>query len=554
MKKKIAIAVLCFCFLFAAIAQAAPFKATVPTVEDHHYNVKLVINPTSFLGHGTNGCMFDANDNYYVGSVSGASTYKVDTKTGEATLFLGPPNGGADDMVFLADGTVVWNAFFNGEVWKRTPDGKDTLLGTNIAGANAVALNKDGRVFVTQCFFGSALWEIDLSGQQNNRKIWEIPGAGPNGSSFGPDGMLYTPLWFKGQIIKTNVDTGEWSVVAEGIKVPSAVKFNSKGELYTTDTATGNIYRVDINNGQLTLVATLKPHLDNFAFDSKDMMYVTEMSDNAVWEVDVTTGKTRKVTDASVVFPNGLAVAPGPDGKDLLYLADNFNYKKINPYTGEVVVCDNKAAFVDTTTISEDGKYVLMSAWFTGKVQVFDRSNDQMLYAIPGFKQAAGTLMLSDGSVLVAEGTGDIVKVTDKEGKAKTVLADGLQAPTFMAKAADGSAIYVTEYAAGQITKIDLATGAKQVIAKGLQSPKGIALNADGKLIVLEAGTKKLLAIDPANGKKKVIASHLASGANIPVKGFGHPAFAFGQVTISQSGNIYVCADEDNTIYMFSHK
>ncbi|SMD17430.1 SMP-30/gluconolactonase/LRE family protein [Sporomusa malonica] len=549
MKKKIVSVIFGFCFLVSGVAQA--FTPTIPKVQDPAYGIRLIVTPSN-LGHGTNGLNFDAKDNLYVTSVAAAATYLVNTDTGESSVYLAPPSGGADDLVFGKDGTVYWNAFFLGKVYKKTPDGKIVTLADDMPGANAIALGKDGRLFVTQCFLGDGLWEIDKSGQQKNRKIAEKLG-GPNASMFGPDGLLYTPLWFKGQIIKTNVDTGERNIVAEGFKIPSATKFDSHGNLFCSDTATGEIYKVNAKSGDKAVVAKLSPHLDNIAFDSKDRLFVTNMNVNGVYQVDVPTGKVRPVVEeAKLCYPQGIAVANDPNG-DTVYVADNFAYKKIDAFSGNVEAPLNGSSFTNTASISADGNYILMSGWFTNKVQVFDRKTDKLLYTVSGFKVVAGTLMLNDGSIVVAEhGAGDIVRVTDKEGTEKTVVTSGLVSPTYIAPAGQ-NAIYVTEYTPGRITKVDLNTGEKKTICTGLKGPKGIAVKPDGKIIVVVAGSHQLLEIDPDSGKSKPIVNNLAVGQPGEVRG-GHPAYSFTGVAVSNSGAIYVTSDLENTVYQIFPK
>ncbi len=122
------------------------------------------------------------------------------------------------------------------------PDGTIDVLATGLPGINSTAWKQDGRLFATQVFLGDALYEIDPAGKEPARKIIEGMG-GLNGFDFGPDGMLYGPLWFKGQVAKVNADTGELTVVAEGFKVPAAANFDSKGNLYVVDTALGQVGR-----------------------------------------------------------------------------------------------------------------------------------------------------------------------------------------------------------------------------------------------------------------------------------------------------------------------
>ncbi len=89
---------------------------------------------------------------------------------------------------------------------------------------------------------------------------------------FGADDKLYGPLWFKGQVVRVDVDAGSLSVVADGFKVPAAVNFDSKGNLWVVDTALGQLVRVDPKTGAKKMVAQLKPALDNLAIDANDRL------------------------------------------------------------------------------------------------------------------------------------------------------------------------------------------------------------------------------------------------------------------------------------------
>jgi hypothetical protein len=90
-----------------ALALFEPARAQSPPVSDA-YIVERLVQPSAF--HGVHGLTFDANDVLYAGSVVGHSIYRVDTATGKVETFVGPPEGMADDLVFLPDGTLVWTA------------------------------------------------------------------------------------------------------------------------------------------------------------------------------------------------------------------------------------------------------------------------------------------------------------------------------------------------------------------------------------------------------------------------------------------------------------
>ena len=192
----------------------------------------------------------------------------------------------ADDLVFLADGTVVWTSIQHGVVRARKGDGPIRKL-ADLVSVNSINVRKDGRLFVG-------------AGVRRRRRCGRSipPGAKPprlilkdlggfNGFDIGPDGKLYGPLWFKHQVVRIDPDTGKLDVVADGFDTPAAANFDSKWNLYVLDTARGEVVRVDIRSGKKQVVAKLATALDNLAIDSRDRMFVSNMADNGIQEVDV---------------------------------------------------------------------------------------------------------------------------------------------------------------------------------------------------------------------------------------------------------------------------
>ena len=241
-----AIPAVIFCLMLCQTAFAETLPK-IPKVVEPGYRIQPLMPKTEV--NGFNGLAFDSQGNLYGGVVQGSTTYKIDKETGEISTFILPPEGGADDLVFEPGGRVFWTAFFLGKVFARGADGKIVTLAEGLPGANAIARSKDGRVFFTQVFMGDALWELDLSGQKKNRKIAEKLG-GLNAFQVHTDGFIYGPRWFKGDVVKINIETGEVTTVADGFQIPAAVKFDSKGNLYVIDNKAGELIRVDIKTGK----------------------------------------------------------------------------------------------------------------------------------------------------------------------------------------------------------------------------------------------------------------------------------------------------------------
>jgi|UPI000414B152 sugar lactone lactonase YvrE len=515
------------------------------------YEVTNLVPGSAF--HGVHGLGIDKSGRLFAGSVAGAALYEVDRASGTAKIAIPTPEGMADDIAFAPDGTMAWTGFLTGDLYSRKGDGPIKKLASGLPGINSLAFRKDGRLYATTVFLGDTLYEIDVEGVKPPRQIMEKMG-GLNGFEFGPDDMLYGPLWFKGQVAKVDVDKAELTVVADGFKVPAAVNFDSRGNLWVVDTALGQLIRVDPKSGAKKMVAQLKPSLDNLAIDDKDRIFVSNMADNGIQEVDPETGAAKQVISGKLALPGGIGVV-SDGGQDTIYVADVFAYRTVDGATG--VVSEPARMHADGVTLeypmsaTAKGNDVLLSSWFTGTVQVIDRKTGKTTEMLHGFKAPHDAVKLSDGSILVAElGSKSLLRVTGEHGKDRNVVIGGLEGPVGMA-AGPGDTVYVTEAFSGQVSKIE-SNGEKSVVARDLKMPEGIALAPDGMLVVAEVGAKRIVRIDPVKGTVSEVAANLPIGlAGAPG---GLPTNIPTGVGVGASGTIYFSSDIENAIYKITKK
>src|SRR4051812_25264762 len=483
--------------LSTAVAATVLFGAGGASAQG--YEVTVLVPGSAF--QGVHGLGIDKTGRLFAGSVAGAALYEVDRNNGTAKIAIPAPEGMADDIAFAPDGTMAWTGFLTGDLYARKGEGPIKKLASGLPGINSLAYRKDGRLYATQVFLGDALYEIDVDGAKPPRKIMEKMG-GLNGFEFGPDDMLYGPLWFKGQVAKVDVDKAELAVVADGFKIPAAVNFDSKGNLWVVDTALGQLVRVDPKTGAKKMGAQLKPSLDNLAIDDKDRIFVSNMADNGIQEVDAETGAAKQVISGKLALPGGIGVVTDGD-KDTIYVADVFAHRTADGATAEVSgparMHDEGLTLEYPMSAPAKGDTVILSSWFTGTVQVIDRKTGKTLEMLHDFKAPHDAVKLSDGSILVAElGSKSLLRVTGEHGKDRNVVIGGLEGPVGMA-AGPGDTVYVTEAFSGQVSKIE-SNGEKSVVARDLKMPEGIALAPDGMLVVAEVGAKRIVRIDPVKG------------------------------------------------------
>lgn len=509
------------------------------------YKLETLVPGSAF--HGVHGLGVDTEGHLFAGSVVGQQLYRVDSASGTVSVEIPAPQGMADDLAFAPDGSMAWTGFLLGKVFARGADGEVRTLASGLPGINSLAYRDDGRLFASQVFLGDALYEIDLAGKEPPRKIMEGMG-GLNGFQFGPDGKIYGPLWFKGQVVRVDVDTSEIEVIADGFKVPAAVNLDSKGNIWVVDTALGQLVKVSPDGKSKEVVAQLDTSLDNLAIDAQDRIFVSNMADNGIQEVDPATGAVRQVVKGALSFPGGMDLVADGD-REMLYVADTFAYRTVDAKSGAVTALARMQAdhLEYPFNARANADHVLLSSWFTGTVQVMDRKSGDSLHMLHGFAAPQDAVELADGSLLVTElATGKLLKVSGPEGETRDTVAEALVAPLGMVL--DGTdAVYVTEAGAGTLSRIDLASGEKTVVATGLALPEGLDMAPDGTLVLAEAAAQRVVAVDPKDGAVTVLAEGLPIGmqaaAGMP------PTYAPTGVAVGQDGTVYVSSDLENAIY-----
>jgi len=542
----------------SAWAQQTPpaADAAPPPAPPKEYSQQILV-PGSWF-HGVHGLAFNKDDQLFAGSVVGQAIYRVQVDSGEVDRIVEPATGMADDIAFAEDGSMAWTAFLLGKVYLRRGN-KTIEVANGLAGPNSLAFGKDGRLFVSEVFLGDALYEIDTKNvdkpefksiaRNDLRRIADKLG-GLNGFEINKDdGFLYGPLWFKGQAVKINVDTGAVEVIASGFTTPAAANIDPqmRDDLYVIDTANGSVWKVSLTSKAKRLVATLKSGLDNLAFDSRGRLFVTSMTDNGVYLVDKVTGAAKTIVEGKLAIPADLAVV-SENGKDTVHVADVFSYRTVDGGNG--AVSDVLRVHGDTHAypigISIGPKHVLLSSWFSMTVEKVDRKTGKLVATFAEFAAPVDALEAADGTLYVAElASGNLVKVSP-DGKTRSTVVKELRGPVALAQG-PGNLIYVTEIAAGAVSQIDVGSGERKVVADGLAGPEGIDVGPDGRLYVAEVGQKRVVAIDPATGSKTVIASNLDIGLE-PFPG-GPPALVPTGVAVGKAGSVYVSSDRRNAMY-----
>ena len=151
---------------------------------------------------------------------------------------------------------------------------------------------------------------------------------------------------------------------------------------------------------------------------------------------------------------------------------------------------------------------------------------------------------------LAEGGEGRLLKVTSSGDI--MVLARGLGRPNGVVVAGDGSC-YVSEPDKGQVSHVNDGTS---TLIEGLSSPQGLALLGD-QLLIVDSGSKELIAVSLATKQRQTIGSNLPVGAQPgvtpqPLMGIAGliqgPLTSFSGLTVGNDGTVYIAADGEGSV------
>jgi DNA-binding beta-propeller fold protein YncE len=530
----------------AAPATTEPPETTEPPPPpEEPFDVSLaslVGNPADT--NSLNGVSVSPVDgNVYVASVGGSEITVHDPETGEILDRLGPDRGvnGPDDVHVTDDGTVYWTDLLLGNVGMITPDGetKTQFVGP---GTNPITMSDNGRLFVARIFLGDGLYELDPMLEADPVQIGDNI-AGLNAFDFGPDGLLYAPSFFTGEIVRIDVDAvaPELEVLSDGFGTVSSVKFDSSGTAHLVDLSAGQVFELDLVGGDHEMLLDIDGTIDNMAFDADDRLFVIAGNDNQIIRIDQE--GTTELNEPGLGLPGGVAVSP--DGT--VWVADFFAMRGSDPAdlsTWSTSFVDRFSppgeAFAGAGSVSADGDDLIVSNAFSGSVQVLDPATGDILQDIRDLVLPLNAIRHGDQLVAAQAGGANVVDADAPE----TVLIAELGLP--LGLASDGTTLYVGDWATGDIWAIEEA--GPRLLVSGLAQPEGLAVDGE-RLLVVETGIKQVTAIDLSTGETSPVITGLDYSAVGP-QGF-LPFGAMAGVAVGTDDAIYVSDDGVNSVYRF---
>ena len=491
---------------------------------------------------GSNGLHFGPDGNLYVASVVGSDLTVIDPGSGEILKRYTLDDGvvGPDDVAFAPDGSFYWTSILTGEVAGFNPKGERIVAAQLSPGSNPITFSDDGRLFVSQCFLGHNLYELDPMGKKQPRLIADDlgPGCGLNGMDWGPDDRLYGPRWFVGEVVSFDVDTGERRVEASGFKTPAAIKFDSKGMLHVLDTATGEL--IQVKGGVKTVVATFTPGLDNFAFDENDTPFVSSYTDGFIKRVN-SDGTVTELQPGGLAHPGGVAVVD-----DIVWVADGQVLRGFNRTSGEEIEAQRNIVGVSDIggllNLSIDGENLILSSWFDGDARIWDPNSKTRTKDFPNLAAPVAAVRYGSGIAIAEHAKGSVTLYGEGD---PIVLASGLPAPT--ALVVDGGDLIIGDRDLGElriIARDGAALSMPEILVADLQAPEGFLVTKGG-IVVVEADAGRLIFVDEA-GERRELATFPAGAAALPGL---PPSQIFNGVAIDKDGNLFLTGEATRSLY-----
>ena len=328
-----------------------------------------------------------------------------------------------------------------------------------------------------------------------------------NSFDFGPDGYLYAPSFFTGDVLKIDVDSKapvSFDVVTNVGGVSSAVKFNSLGEAHAVNIGEGIVLKLDLSGADAhTVVLDVEGTIDNIAFNTSDVLFVAVGADNVIVRIEPN-GDISAITESGLGLPGGVAISP--DGT--VWVTELFALRGFSGATEPTTSFYDRflppgAGFAGATSVVIDGADLLLTSGFNNALQVMNPVTGAVSLDIRDLASVTNAVR-HDGDIVAAQlGVPSVVgpSVVKAEG-ARDVLLDGTMtggAPFFvpLGLASDGDTLYVGDWATGIVWAVK--DGAASVLATDLVGLEGMAIDGD-RLLVVETGRQQVTAIDLATG------------------------------------------------------
>lgn len=396
----------------------------------------------------------------------------------------------------------------------------ERLTGPNrLWGSNGVAFGPDGRLYVAQ-FLAGLISAVDLaSGDVEPVVPMDGPVQSPDDLAFGPDGAMYITDLVPGRVWRRSPD-GEYTLVSEEVKAPNGIACVGD-RLFVNEMRPGGRLLELFPDGREPVELAGGLAMGNAMQLGPDgCLYYPHMLTGQVHRIPLDGGPPELVAEnvhepVAVRFDRGgvlTVLSRGAAG--IVTRIDLLGSGKRTVVPSEIVGLDN-AAF-------DDENRMFVSSFASGGITELHPDGRTRTVVPRGLDGPYGVAVDHAGTVYAA----DHYRLTTpgEGGEELQIFSHGI--------AEDAGLLHVTSQY-GDVRTYDPAGKTVRTRASGLDLPMGLAVRADGSLVVAEAGTGRILAVD-----KEDTVTVLADG-------FGRPV----DVAVDARDRCYVSDELRGTLY-----
>ncbi len=235
------------------------------------------------------------------------------------------------------DGSLLVSEYNVGDIKRIALDGSQSVVASGIPFPTGIAIRPDGALFVTSATSSTSnLLAVSSAGQTS---VFACCFSFPTALAADTLGNLYVANSGSGSISRVAPDGAVTQVVAGFSQSggPSGLAFDSSGTLYFTEHATGSVYDKPVGGSPQLLISGLAPFGPTYlALDAAGNLYVSDSGDGTLTlrKRDGTvetfaTGFLGKGT-APVIGPTGIVFA---DGDTMLVANGDEILRIVGPFT-----------------------------------------------------------------------------------------------------------------------------------------------------------------------------------------------------------------------------
>lgn len=251
---------------------------------------------------------------------------------------------------------------------------------------------------------------------------------------------------------------------------------------------------------------------------------------------------------ATPLVPGGVAVVRS-QGRDVVLVAARSCVMAVDAQTGAAEALPTHGDSIAPTMVDGQNNGVAFSSSLSGSVRAIDIAG-AVAFNYSGLQRPLGLRLLPGGMVLAAEhDAGRIIRIGPGSDSPARLVIDGLDGPVGLV-VADATLGYVTEARGGRLTSFRMDRFERSTVADGLDRPEGIARMGDGRLAVLEAGSRRLIAVDPATGATELLADNLPIAA-APGEQADHATAPVSGLAAAADGTLYASLGGHRSIWKF---